>query len=75
MVNDLISTKGLTHKHLILILLNIVLAHSLCAQNKPRARDLGIPFDGSPGPLNGITDFQGVEGGQTVYKKQIELVA
>ena len=23
---------------------------------KPRARDLGIPFDGQPGPLNAITD-------------------
>ncbi len=67
MVNDLISAKGLTYsKCLILILLNIVLAHSLCAQNKSRARDLGIPFDGSSGPLNGITDVQGVEGGQTI---------
>ncbi len=66
MVNDLISAKGLIYsKCLILILLNIVLAHSLCAQNKPRARDLGIPFDGSPGPVNGITDVQGVEVGQT----------
>jgi D-aminopeptidase len=25
-----------------------------------RARDLGIPFDGTPGPLNAITDVQGV---------------
>jgi len=29
-----------------------------------RARDLGIPFDGTPGPLNAITDIQGVEVGQ-----------
>ena len=28
-----------------------------------RARDLGIPFDGTPGPLNAITDVQGVEVG------------
>jgi D-aminopeptidase len=27
---------------------------------KPRARDLGIPFDGTPGPLNAITDVSGV---------------
>jgi D-aminopeptidase len=27
---------------------------------KPRARDLGIPFDGVPGPLNAITDVAGV---------------
>jgi D-aminopeptidase len=32
---------------------------------KPRARDLGIPFDGTPGPLNGITDVAGVEVGYT----------
>ena len=30
-----------------------------------RARDLGIPFDGSPGPLNAITDVAGVEVGYT----------
>jgi len=34
------------------------------AQGKPRARDLGIPFDGTPGPLNAITDVKGVEVGQ-----------
>jgi D-aminopeptidase len=31
---------------------------------KPRARDLGVPFDGTPGPLNAITDVPGVEVGQ-----------
>src|SRR5271169_2546742 len=35
------------------------------AQTKPRARDLGVPFDGSPGPLNAITDVKGVEVGHT----------
>src|SRR5215471_21856422 len=30
---------------------------------QPRARDLGIPFDGTPGPLNAITDVAGVEVG------------
>jgi D-aminopeptidase len=30
----------------------------------PRARDLGIPFDGEPGPLNAITDVKGVTVGQ-----------
>ena len=34
---------------------------SAVGQPKPRARDLGIPFDGSPGPLNAITDVKGVE--------------
>ena len=30
---------------------------------KPRARDLGIPFVGTPGAFNAITDVQGVEVG------------
>jgi L-aminopeptidase/D-esterase-like protein len=30
---------------------------------KPRARALGIPFDGKPGPLNAITDVAGLEVG------------
>lgn len=32
---------------------------------KPRARDLGVPFDGTPGPLNAITDVSGVMIGHT----------
>jgi D-aminopeptidase len=32
---------------------------------KPRARDLGVPFDGTPGPLNAITDVSGVTVGHT----------
>jgi len=32
---------------------------------KPRARDLGVPFPGKPGPLNAITDVAGVEVGET----------
>ncbi|HXU14945.1 MAG TPA: P1 family peptidase [Terriglobales bacterium] len=35
------------------------------AQVKPRARDLGVPFDGTPGTLNAITDVKGVEVGHT----------
>src|SRR5262249_17687726 len=35
------------------------------AQSKPRARDLGVPFDGVPGPLNSITDVKGIEVGHT----------
>jgi L-aminopeptidase/D-esterase-like protein len=34
-------------------------------QTKPRARDLGVPFDGNPGPNNAITDVKGVEVGHT----------
>src|SRR6059058_5365621 len=35
------------------------------AQTKPRARDLGVPFDGTPATLNAITDVAGVEVGLT----------
>jgi D-aminopeptidase len=35
------------------------------SQTKPRARDLGVPFDGTPGPFNAITDVKGVEVGHT----------
>jgi D-aminopeptidase len=38
---------------------------SSLGQSKPRARDLGVPFDGVPGPLNAITDVKGVEVGYT----------
>ena len=35
------------------------------AGDKLRARDLGVPFDGTPGPLNAITDVSGVEVGHS----------
>src|SRR5580700_444570 len=35
------------------------------AQSAPRARALGVPFDGNPGPLDAITDVKGVEVGDT----------
>jgi D-aminopeptidase len=35
------------------------------ADGKPRARDLGVPFDGTPGQYNAITDVKGVEVGHT----------
>jgi len=34
------------------------------AAPKPRARDLGVPFTGKPGPWNAITDVPGVEVGE-----------
>jgi L-aminopeptidase/D-esterase-like protein len=39
-------------------------ASILCAQS-PRARDLGVPFDGATGTLNAITDVPGVAVGTT----------
>ncbi len=35
------------------------------AQTTVRARDLGVPFDGAPGPLDAITDVKGIEVGDT----------
>ncbi|HSJ09010.1 MAG TPA: transglutaminase domain-containing protein [Longimicrobiales bacterium] len=49
-----------------ILLAVLVLASAADAQTvRPRARDLGIPFDGAPGPLNAITDVAGVEVGYT----------
>ena len=41
----------------------LFLASLVLSQTKPRARDLGIPFDGTPGANNAITDVKGVEVG------------
>ncbi|MEM0954037.1 MAG: P1 family peptidase [Pseudomonadota bacterium] len=42
-----------------------LIAVGAVADDKPRARDLGVPFPGQPGPLNAITDVEGVEVGHT----------
>ena len=42
-----------------LLTLFLVFAAAVC-DAEPRARDLGIPFDGETGPLNAITDVAGV---------------
>jgi D-aminopeptidase len=47
------------------LFVTLLFSVSLLAQPKPRARDLGVPFDGTPGPLNAITDIAGVEVGHT----------
>ena len=41
-------------------LLALVLPSLLLAQARPRGRELGVPFSGTPGPLNAITDVPGV---------------
>ena len=57
--------------HLLLVVSSLPAA----AQSKPRARDLGIPFNGTPGPLNAITDVAGVEVGQvTLIRGEGKLV-
>lgn len=49
----------------ILLALGILSAPLLRGQTSQRARDLGVPFDGRPGPLDAITDVKGVEVGHT----------
>ena len=46
-------------------ILAIALAGVDSAHARPRARDLGVPFDGDPGAFNAITDVKGVEVGHT----------
>lgn len=43
----------------------LLVCATLMAQPRTRARDLGIEFEGTPGPLNAITDIAGVAVGHT----------
>jgi L-aminopeptidase/D-esterase-like protein len=52
-------------KFFIIIFLMVVSATSFSQQKKQRARDIGIPFDGTAGKYNAITDVAGVEVGHT----------
>ena len=52
-------------RRLSLLFLIGLLATLSAGQTKPRARDLGVPFDGTPGTANAITDVKGVEVGYT----------
>jgi D-aminopeptidase len=48
------------------VLASVALASApLAAQAGGRARDLGVPLDGTPGPLDAITDVPGVTVGHT----------
>ena len=46
-----------------LLLFAVLDARAACGESKPRARALGVPFEGNPGPGNAITDVAGVEVG------------
>ncbi len=60
---------------LIAATLALVAAPALAAENLVRARDLGVPFEGTPGPLNAITDVAGVEvGHRTIIRGEGKLV-
>jgi len=45
------------------LLLVVTCMLSASAQTRARARDLGVPLEGTPGPLNAIVDISGVEVG------------
>jgi len=49
-------------KHILTIAILLTL-QSMAQAQKPRARDIGIPFEGTPGKYNAITDVKGVEVG------------
>ena len=53
-------------KILAIMCVMFLVAGTVFPQSKrPRARDLGVPLDGSPGQYNAITDIKGVEVGYT----------
>jgi D-aminopeptidase len=49
----------------------LLLVSSVVHAAEPRARDLGVPFDGTPGPLNAITDVAGVTVGQVTLVEDL----
>ncbi len=52
-------------KSLTVLAICCAMTTTLAAQGKPRARDLGIPFVGTPGVFNAITDVPGIEVGMS----------
>lgn len=46
-----------------ILIVSLLLVQVFMYSQKPRARDIGIPFEGTPGKFNAITDVKGVEVG------------
>lgn len=55
----------MAYRSLVTLLILALVSVQLVDAQTPRARDLGVPFRGTPGPLNAITDVAGVEVGHT----------
>ncbi len=51
--------------------LALCLLCSMASATEPRARGLGVPFDGTPGPLDAITDVAGVTVGQVTLVEDL----
>ena len=56
-------------RNILTLILTLV---SVVCEAGPRARELGVPFDGAPGPLNAITDVAGVTVGQVTLIEDLE---
>src|SRR5215213_1723346 len=70
------SMARLVQSELLAFVVLLLVSLSIHAQDKPRARDLGVPFEGAPGPFNAITDVKGVEVGfTTLVSGEGKLVA
>ena len=54
----------MTMKKVVGLVLGVLAVATAAGAAEPRARDLGVPFDGVPGKLNAITDVEGVTVGQ-----------
>ena len=70
----IVGCEGLK-RNLIRVLALLACTALPATAQKPRARDLGIPFEGTPGRFNAITDVDGVEVGHaTIVRGSGELV-
>jgi len=54
------------------VIIAVFLVQPSFAGEAPRARELGIPFDGSPGPWNSITDVEGVTVGHHTLVEDLQ---
>ena len=70
-----VCSTAITMRLALGLLLAAATAIPCAAQNRPRGRDLGIPFAGSTGPMNAITDVPGVAVGHvTLIEGEGKLV-
>lgn len=58
-------------KWLPLLVIACLTSSAVASSGPQRARDLGIPFDGMPGPLNAITDVDGITVGHATIIRDL----
>ena len=59
------SAAGAMRFGIVIVVVTSLMVTAVAHAQKTRARDLGVPFDGTPGRYNAITDVAGVEVGET----------